>query len=280
MKKQFIWLCGAVMFSILLCINASGLVTHDETLDKMQREVVLINLINGLYLTPDQIDKIELKNKEAQKVRDRFVKQINKERKEMVKILDDLKEVLLESQNISKDLKKQVRKIKEIQFKLQEERGEQLLRLESEIQDILTENQIMVIDTYKPCLVPPEKGKIGQSIEAGAERIVRMLKRIRQMPRENYELMKEMMIDLYIDKVEHHVGILTPEERTQLQEDALIIFENVRSMSDEEFFIKKGELAKDFIHEKDSKPRQRKYSFGRVGNFLLDPLIVPLLRLK
>jgi hypothetical protein len=191
--------------------------------------------------------------------------------------MEDVCEVLRKSEEIPDDMKKRVHRMNELRYRLEDERGEKLAALESEVENMLTRNQLIIIDEYKPCMIPPEQGKIGQSVETAAKGIVRMLTRIRRMPNERYRMMKEMVADMSIEKVERHVGFKTPEEKEAYRLEIYETFEKARNLSDQEFMVQKGELARKLLPD-DAKLRKfRKNQLSKVGRFLLDPALIPIL---
>lgn len=276
-KFQHYLLC--LLFFTLWNLEATGRV-EDEVFQQLRRDIVLLNLVNGLYLSTEQKESLVDKNEKAQQIRDDYLKNVKTRSDETERVLKEVKEVLSENQEIPKDLKTQFHQIKEILYRYEDEMGEKLLKLESEVEKLLTKNQLIVIDTFKPCIIPPAQGKIGQSVETASEGIVRMLSRIRRMSRDQYDLMKEMFVDFHIDKVERHLGIMDAEEKEQHRQEILAIFDKARKMSDKEFFLQKAELGKSLIPEHGKKQRKRKNKFGRVGHFLLDPALTPILKMR
>ncbi len=252
----------------------------EEKLNQLHREIILLNLVNGLYLSTDQMKEIIARAEEAQQVRDDYQKEMEQKKSEIERVLEKVRNTLLRGQEIPDDFKRKVHKIEEIQHQLQDDMGEKLINLESKIKKSLTKNQLVVINTYKPCIIPPAQGKIGQSVETAAKGVVRALSRIRQMPRDRYDLMKDMFVDFQVDNFERHVGFKTSAEKEQYRQEILGIFEKVRKMSDKEFLLQKGELAKQFIPEKSKIIRHRKNELGRVGRFLLDPALIPILKVR
>jgi len=277
MKKTSFLICMAALFLIITGPGARGEVKRDR-LHQLHHEIVLLNLVNGLYLTPEQMESLIKKIEEAEAARQDFTEEIERRKAEVEDVLEEVREVLMKGEEIPDDLKQSVHRMKEIQHRLEDERGKKLTRLESDVEALLTENQRIVIVDYKPCTIPPAQGKIGQSVETAAEGIARALTRIRRMPRDRYEMMKDMFADFHIDKVERHLGFQTPEEKEVYRNELLDTFEKARTLSDQDFFVQKGELAQSLLPEDARVLKRRKNQLSKLGFFLLDPDLLPILK--
>jgi len=171
----------SILFLLLIFVSiafARGLDNEKtQKLHQLNRDIVLLNLINGLYLTTEQTESLIEKIETAEQIRENFFEELERRENQIGDVLEDVREVLLKGQEIPEDLKGRVHRMKEIQHRLEDERGEQLIRVESEVEELLTSNQRIVIDEYKPCTIPPLQGKIGQSVETAAQGSVRTDKR-------------------------------------------------------------------------------------------------------
>lgn len=270
-----------LLMLILGSALAQGEIKSDK-LHKLNRDIFLLNLINGLYLTPEQTESLIEIIDEAEKVREDFEKEVERNEGFTEDILNDVRKALMAAEEIPEDLKKRVHKMKEIRHRLEDERGEQLIRLESEVEALLTQNQLLTIEEYKPCTIPPAQGKIGQSVETAAEGLVRMLTRIRRMPRDRYEMTKDMFVDFHLDKIERHLGFKNADEKERYRQDMMDAFENARALSDQEFLVRKGDMAQSLLPEDMKIRKRRKNQLTKIGFFLLDPALKSILekRLK
>jgi hypothetical protein len=270
--KTYIVLLMLILGSTL----AQGEIKNDK-LHKLNRDILLLNLINGLYLTPEQMESLIDIIDEAEKVREDFEKDVERNEGFAENVLEEVREVLVNAGEIPDDLKKRVHKMKEIQHRLEDERGVRLIRLESEVEALLTQNQMLTIEEYKPCTIPPAQGKIGQSVETAAEGLARMLTRIRRMPRDRYEMTKDMFVDFHLDKIERHLGFKSADEKKRYRQDMLDAFEKARTLSDQEFLVQKGDMAQGLMPQDMRTHNRRKNQLTKVGHFLLDPALKPIL---
>ncbi|MBN2029699.1 hypothetical protein JW824_05585 [bacterium] len=267
-----------VLLINFLFISVTQGAEKEDPIVELQRDIVLLNLVNGLYLTTDQTETLIQAIERADEIKEDYQKEINRWQSDFQDVLEEIKDILLRGEELPEDLKKQHHEMKKIQFEIENEFGEKLAGLESEVTDLLTLNQLTVIDQYKPCTIPPYQGKIGQSVETAAEGIVRLLERIRMMPDMRYERMKEMLIDSQIELVERHIGFQDQEEKEAFKQTALDIFAEAKALSDQEFIVQKGEMARSLLPEDSQIRKYRKNELGRVGQFLLDSALLPILK--
>lgn len=268
------------VFLLMICTAVRSTPISDR-LHRLHRDIILLNLVNGLYLSETQARTIIQKVEEAQSVRESFLQKIESEEKIFTRLLESLKEILLRGESIPEDLASRIHRIKQVQHTLEDNRGEQLLALERDVENCLTSNQRIVVEDYQPCTIPPAEGRIGQSVETAAEGAAQLLTRIRRMDGYVFRTTKEMIIDVYIDRIERMAGILDPERRAIWKEKIDVLLETARSLPDQEFLVRKGEMARQFLPEVvEHRTIRRKNQLGRTGRFFLDPAMADLLKAR
>ena len=277
MNNKFIY--RILTTSILFVAIPTMADVRDEKIHQLNRDIVLLNLVNGLFLTPEQMESIIDKIDSAEQARKSFWDELNRRDREVENVLKDVRKVLFKGEEISDELKKRVHRMKEIQQELEDLTGKTLQRLESKVESILTPNQCIVIEEYRPCTIPPAQGKIGQSVETAAEGIAHQLTKIRDMSSNRFDTVKDMFIDFHIDKIKRHLG-MDPQEETVIRRQLLSTFEEVRSMDDQEFLVRKGEIARSLMPEDTIPKDKRKNKLGKTGRFLLDPAMKDILQEK
>ncbi|MEJ2627870.1 MAG: hypothetical protein P8078_04880, partial [bacterium] len=195
----------AVLIFILLCLtnlSASDNKNNISDLVKLNHEIVLLNLINGLYLSDQQVESLILTIKEAQKVKQDFKEQLYQHKTEFESILLNLKETLLQDKQISENLTQHIHQMKKQQHELKDLEGDKLIKLQEQVKEILSPNQLILIEEFKPCTIPPKKGRIGQSVDMDSERLVGLLERIRKMPSYRYDRVKDRLVEIHMEKIE------------------------------------------------------------------------------
>jgi len=279
MRNPWLKCIVVCMFILLQGLLYSESSDTDKT-KELNRDIVLLNLINGLYLTPEQTQLLIEKIETAEQIRKEFLQEVDQNKSVFKDVLTDVRDVLMRGQEVPQELKKRVHEMKELKYHLEDQRGQRLVALESEIMDILTENQLLVIEEYKPCTIPPAQGKIGQSVDAAAEGIVRIFQRIRYMNDDRYDAMKDRIVDIHMDKAERHLGFENPEEKEAYRKKIIKVLKKVRKLSDKKFLLQKGELAQQLIPENNHSLKRRKNQLSKVGRFLLDPALIPILQAR
>jgi len=269
-----------IFFVLILSMNlphfSLGQIESDG-IREIHQDIILLNLLNGLYLSPDQVDALLPKIQEAENARQRFRSQVDTLENISLAVMQDIRGVLISGSEIPDEMKKSFHQLKKKKYELEDQQGEVLMRLESEVSDILTPNQKVVIDTYKPCVIPLAEGKIGQDRESQGAGLARMLDRIRSMPDRRYHHAREMLADLALEKTNRHIGFESEEEKDAYRKQLFQTFNKARSMSDKEFLIQKQNMANALIPDKNLARKHRKNQLGRIGRFLLDSALIPLL---
>jgi len=275
--------CLAVMMAALLLgsvgCKANPLMASpaqaETDVKKLHREVLLLNLINGLELSADQMSFILEKAKEAQEIREEFEDRAEENVDETFEALSDLRATLMRGEDISPSLQERVHRLQNANRGLREEYEEEMTRLALEVKETLGEHQFYALERFVPCLIPPEgEARIGQA--EGTAPAERALGRIREMPDPMFERRKEQVAQMALELARRHLpkGLIINEDE---EKDRIIsIFEEARAMSDVEFELEKTNLAQQ-LKSRYELPKLPSDVTVKIEGFLLDPLIVPLL---
>lgn len=250
----------------------------------LSREISLLNLISGLYLSPEQMNQMLAILRKVEAIRGDYQSRAVSEAHQMEEILKEFREILGRDEEIDQGLIREFRRAKKRGQDLREEFHGALIPYQDEMKSVLNENQIALIDGFKPCIVPPHDTRnptrIGQ--DSGDTRMgERLLTRVRQMDENVYQRRKPLLIERHIGKVERHVGLFSDEERAEEESRLADIFKRARELSDLDFEAQKGDLARELKepHEKalQSRHRKRRGDLDKLGKFLLDPKLIPIL---
>jgi hypothetical protein len=250
----------------------------------LRREINLINLVNGLYLSAEQMNQMLAILKKVEATRGEYKTKATSQVHEMEEILKELREILARNEEIDQGLIRKFDNAKKRGEDLKEEFHSALMPYHDEMKRVLNGNQLALIEEFKPCVVPPHDVRnpvrIGQA--SGDTRMgERLLTRVRQMDETLYQRRKPRLIERYIERVEHHVGIFSDEERAEEESRVTDIFKRARELSDLNFDVQKGDLARELKepHGKalQSRHRKRRGDLDKLGRFLLDPKLIPIL---
>lgn len=250
--------------------------TQARLFSQQRAEIQILNLVNNLYLTKPQMQFI-LERARMARIMSRLY-DIRSE--ELLQVLNPqllkLKETLASGQEVPVELKEAVNKAKQEFETVKENYEKQRLKLAAEVKDVLDGGQLYIIDTYKPCLIPPPgPGRIGQAEQnEGAEK---MLANVRALPLAKYERRKKDLAGKIINQIRKKMpaGFIIDEEK----ETARIIafFDEARKMDDVSFSVNKGELVAAFksVYVVPKLPLDITV---KIDKFLLSEKIIALLK--
>ena len=250
----------------------------------LRKEITLHNLINGLYLSQDQIVQMLDVLKKVEGIREEQKAKAMSHARQMEGILKGIRETVARDEEIGEDLAREFHQAKKKGEDLREEFHGSMMPYQDEIKGILNENQLALLEEFKPCVIPPkdtwDSARVGQA--SGDTRMgEKFLTRVRGMDEIAYQKRKSFIIERHIGRVERHVGVLSNEERAEEEGRVADIFEKARGLSDVDFEAQKGDLARELKepHEKamQSRHRRRRGDLDKVGRFLLDPRLIPIL---
>ena len=250
----------------------------------LSREINLLNLVNGLYLSPQQMAQMLKISRKVEEIRGDYQLKAVSQARLMEEILNEFGEILGRNEEIDQELVREFRRAKKRGENLKEELHSALIRYQDEMKRVLNENQLALIEEFKPCIIPPRDTRnpvpIGRA--SGDTRMgERLLTRIRQMDENLYQRRKPLLIERHIEMVERHVGLFSDEERGEEESRVADIFKRARELSDLDFEAQKGNLARELKepHEKavQGRHRKRRGDLDKLGKFLLDPKLIPIL---
>lgn len=242
----------------------------------LRREVQLLNLINGLELTPDQMRFIIEKAQEVQEMREELQAEASVE--EMAGVLEKFKTTLMAGENVPPDLIDRFHTLK-IQLEAAEDNYKsEVMYIAGEVEEILEEYQLYALEQYIPCVIPPEgELRVGQARGTGGEAV---LERLRALPDEQFERHEEAIAHRVLGRIREHLhgALLILDEEAELERIADLI-EEARSLSDVEFELQKEDLVEELLAPYEAARPQRGTT-ATIARHLLDPAIIPLLEEK
>ena len=251
---------------------------------ELHQEIILYNLINGLNLDQEQIENLLLVLKEVDKKKESHRQKIEQQVDAMRESLLQLKERLENEEEVDPELAKSVRKKSHL---MREERFSFLKELKSyeeQVKNILNPNQVYMIEKFKPCLVLSGESFIGQAEHREAPSL-RLLSRIREMDKDDFEWKKERILQRHIWHLEDRIGPMSDEEKEAEKERIEKILTEIRSLSELEFEMKKEELGKKLIEplgESQRKALRMKKRRGdeKMVRLFFNPTMIKILEKK
>jgi hypothetical protein len=246
----------------------------------LQREVQLLNLLNGLELSVDQMRFILEKAQEAEKTREEFKSKADGNIEETVAVLSELRATLMRGKNIPDALREQWYSAHSKNLALREEYEGEMTRIAGEVQDILEGHQIYALEHFVPCTIPPQgEARIGQAEDTTAGEEV--LARIRAIPAAKFERNKKEIARRIMEHLKSRLPrgsapVISEEDETAR---ILSILEEARGLSDVEFELQKANLVQQVTSAYELPQVSADISL-KIQRHLLDPRIIPLLEEK
>jgi len=263
-------------------------------------DISTINLLNGLRLTREQTKAILALAREAEERRNdgRRVETYRKALADAVAAYEAFKAEANKGNPPGESATRRAvhfeRRIKMLRNRRAELIDRHTPEFDARLQGILTEGQLQIIETFRPCLVPPKDLK--DPVRAGqvaSDRGVRMLARVRRVPERLWRERKHFIASRHVEKIGHGRLEITDKEARAAEEKHFIdVVEKARAMSDVEFEMEKSALAQQLspqerlgqllersrVVRSKAVPRQ----VSRAARWLLHPRIIPILaeRLK
>lgn len=242
----------------------------------LRRQIQLLNLINGLELTPDQMRFILEKAQEAQQTREAL--KAVADVAEMEAVLAEIRDTLKAGQNLPDELRGSFFTAKAQNERLAKAYRREAVRLAEEVEEVLESHQLYALERYVPCVIPPEGApRIGQARDA---RGVAVLERLRAVPAARFERHKEKAASRVMQRLEEHFHhrILILDREQELYR-ILGLMEKTRSLSDVDFELQKEALVEELLAPYEAS-RPPVDVTSAIGRHLLDPAIIPLLEQK
>lgn len=249
----------------------------ESEIREMMRDIQTLNLINGLNLSQEQMQELLPIAREVKQRKDKIKATFDRKNNEIYGLLKEMKSQLMSKSDITDDLKRRYHRTEGEIKKQRVDFDERKKDLNKKISGILNDNQRVVLKEYHPCVVPvrsianPER--IGQA--GGGEHFQKMLSRIRQIPADRYPQIKQKILARAKEKVKMHIR--DDKEREDAIKNLSAAMDKARSLSDEEFEMKKGEIASNIKPER-KKSRNIEQEF--IGRYLLNPNLVSILEHK
>ncbi|MFH1537817.1 MAG: hypothetical protein ABIH66_02590 [bacterium] len=251
----------------------------------LHREISLLNLVNGLYLRDEQMEQLIEVLRDVETLEDRYRDSLESIVPEMENAYAALHSDLVDDDIVDENVEHRAAQIHQREIELKHSYQENLSKLEKAAEDIFTDKQLAIIDDFQPCLIPPKKSGQASVGQAGAadSQVEKMLQHVRHMPEHRFDLIADDMIERYIDRLERMNGVLTDKEKTTERYRVSELLYQVREMSDLEYEMRKSSIIEQFksqFEKAEPKQRKRKGEPGKVGRFLLDTSLLPLLEKK
>ncbi len=249
-----------------------------EKTEEMRREIRLLNLINGLDLTPKQMEIVLENAEEYQSTRAQFEKVLLNRQDEMEIALEEIRRYLRENKEIPPQVAQRYhrlnKEIREARLEIQEEMKD----FAKEIEESLEPHQLYQLQEFVPCIIPPRGEKrIGQARDYKG--LTRSLERNRRIPSRIYQQRRDEIVGRTLGGLKLHAPFFSDLDEGEMKRHVESIYEEVRNLEDAEFEIQKERLAEDLISP--FKPEVSSNNLMRkIAGFLLSEEVIPVLEAR
>ena len=278
MKKPFLLLVVLLLPLVSGCQSVQPVSAQaSPEIADLRREVQLLNLINGLELTPEQMRFIVEKAREAQELRQELQAEADVE--ETTVVLEEFRATLMAGENVPPDLAQRFHAV-EGRFRAAKDTYEaELTRIAGEVEEVLEEHQLYALEQYVPCIIPPEgELRVGQARGTGGGEA--MLERLRALPAERFERHGKEIARRILERIREHMhgAVVILDEEAELERIEGLV-EEARALSDVEFELQKASLVEELLASYEAARPQREPT-AMIARYLLDPAIISLLEEK
>jgi hypothetical protein len=282
------------------CAQVEKLKQTGKRLRELSTDISIINLLNGLRLTPEQSRKVLALARRAEAVR------TGKAFKGFAELTSSLERATAAYQafkaeaikgepprgKVSRDAARIHQRLKQLKEQHVQWAKKQVEEIDAALRGTLTEGQLRITETFKACLIPPKD--LRDPVRAGqasGDRGMKILGQLRRVPAGIWNARKDGIADRHVAAVEKlRYKMLSDAERAAAKKRFIAMVEKIRAMSDTDFELEKGKIAEQFkggdrmqelIDEIQARsPRARMPKVSKAGRWLLNPQIIPILEAR
>lgn len=263
---------------------------YDHELAQLEWEIKTLNLINGLYLTHDQLESLLHILQDLERLNERYALDLENAVADVKTSYTILRDDLLDDDIVDSQIERRAGAAKNKLEDLVIEYASQQKQLEQNLLAVFTDKQIAIADEFLPCIIPPKNDnntRIGQAA-ASNPRMEQMLEKMRAMPFPQFQEMLPGFIARHLDNYEIRHGILSLEQRDAESDRLYDLALQVWEMDDMEFQLQKEDIASQIMpSQARAKPGEqtkthaqgarKKYQLSVVGSFLLNENLIPVI---
>jgi len=215
-------------------------------MQKLKKMTSFLNLLNGLYLSKEQMEKIVAINEEYKRKYEEWAKKNLQRIEEWERTLEEWVEALKRGE-LPRDL---MRKAGHVDHMLMVVKRNILNRVRSNYKErleaVFTDSQKEVIRTFKPCVTPPRD--LRDPVRAGQANsndfFVKQLERLRELPPRLFRKNLDRIVDRHIAGYSK-AHPMTEEEKAAERKRLREMLVKIYRMDDVDFELQKKKLAEE-----------------------------------
>lgn len=254
----------------------------------LRRQISLLNLVNGLDLSPSQVRRLVPILERARRIKRAAHQDYLGTQAQRAATLRKLRNHLIAHPgDIPRDLRRQVHQMTKLDHRIMDYYQAELRRLEVAIESILKPHQVYLVQLFRACIIPPKDIRGPARIGAN-DSVVPVPKglfnRIRRMPRWRFEQAVGTIARRIKDRLERRKGVL-PKKMQAGEIDRLVrVLTRVRRLNQAEYEINKTRLAEQLfrpymVHHRRVHRRKKGHP-GLIGRYFFQPEMLQILRMK
>ena len=228
LKISIFLVVASIIFSlkpfspILLAASQEEFQQQEGRIRVLQDKISLINLINGLHLSDDQMQKIIAIATTAGKIKADEIRHTPKLIESMDKTeiaFGNLETEILKGQPAAGEIPKLANRYKKNLLQMQDDLFARIHKrqreLEAKLRTVLSQEQIRVVEDFKPCLLPPTEmaNPVNAGQAANHDKMIRFMQQIREMPAKEWQGRKHQIIREYVQEISVHKYRMTVKEQ-------------------------------------------------------------------
>jgi hypothetical protein len=162
--------------------------------------------------------------------------------------------------------------------------------LEAKLRTVLSQEQIRVVEDFKPCLLPPTEmaNPVNAGQAANHDKMIRFMQQIREMPAKEWQGRKHQIIREYVQEISVHKYRMTVKEQDIEVKRLTGLMEKIRPMPSAEYEIRKTQLSDEL--QPEEKLRNLRKELERrsphrysdlntpIGQYFLSESAIPVLK--
>ena len=246
--------------------------------ENIRQEIRVLNLVNGLDLSREQIRKIVESAEAIDRLRAQFQSSVLRWDRDMEQILEEIRSQLNGGgevdQQTAQTFYKMSNQVKRGRLKL----AEAIEAEAREVEDILEPHQLFQMESYIPCIIPPRgELRIGQARDYKG--MAKRLEQIRRIPARAYMRRKNEIIQRSLLGMKLNAPRNMDRDEEGIAEQVRILYDKARRLDDTEFEIQKDGLAEGLLNV--LKPEHKTGQVQqKIEKFLLSSEILSILRAR
>ena len=216
---------------------------------RTRHEISLLNLLNGLYLSEEQLAQLVPLAQRAAAIRGEYESAYGAEAEAYSRELTALRDALYTTTGPDEETTRRTGRLHaKLDLQPRHEVAEKLGELEDEARAVLTDGQIAIIDDFKPCLFPPkdlaDPVAVGQASTTEHEEV--LLDVIRRMPDSLYQERRAAIANTIVRRGEREKGAVPSDVKSAMIDTYVEKLDGLRELSAEDFELEKKEIAESF----------------------------------